>query len=62
MLDSAISLRYKMNYYNTQYALIKNSSRSDFYNITTLDPENYNFGKKQNYLRLKRALSVKLVS
>ena len=50
-----------MDYNNTHYALIKNSSRSDFYNINTLDPENYNFGKRKRLLRLKRALSIKLL-
>ena len=45
--NSDISLGYKMNYYYTHYALIKNSSSSDFYNIKTLDPENCNFGKKE---------------
>ena len=59
---SAISFGYKMNNYNTHYTLIKNSSRSDFYNVKTLDLENYNFGKnRKRLLRLKRALSVKLL-
>ena len=57
---SAISLGYKMNNYNTHYALIKNSRSSDSYK--TLDPEKYNFGiKRKRLLRLKRALSEKLL-
>jgi hypothetical protein len=59
---SAISLGNKMNNYNTHYALIKNSGSRYSYNIKTLNPENYNFGKKRKrLLRLKRALSVKML-
>jgi hypothetical protein len=51
-----------MNNYNTHYALIKNSGSRYSYNIKTLNPENYNFGKKRKrLLRLKRALSVKML-